>query len=148
MDGKADKTRKPRGWGCTRKWREKSAPETPCFPRSNGWLAGWLAPKLFFSRVSPSHPHLDEMAREFVKRASRVLFLLLSPPRLPRLLEQQQQQRHRLKHSSVVATKQQQSVSYLCCCVCCSALYNGGRKVLRSVSFPLCFGYTPDGLIM
>ena len=147
MDGKADKTRKPRGWGCTRKWREKSAPETPCFPRSNGWLAGWLAPKLFFSRVSPSHPHLDEMAREFVKRASRVLFLLLSPPRLPRLLEQQQQ-RHRLKHSSVVATKQQQSVSYLCCCVCCSALYNGGRKVLRSVSFPLCFGYTPDGLIM
>ena len=40
MDGKADKTRKPRGWGCTRKWREKSAPETPCFPRSNGWLAG------------------------------------------------------------------------------------------------------------
>ena len=124
---------------------EKSPPQRR--PVSHVAMAGWLAPKLFFSRVSPSHPHLDEMAREFVKRASRVLFLLLSPPRLPRLLEQQQ--RHRLKHSSVVATKQQQqSVSYLCCCVCCSALYNGGRKVLRSVSFPLCFGYTPDGLIM
>ena len=53
MDGKADKTRKPRGWGCTRKWREKSAPETPCFPRSNGWLAGWL--QSCFSPASPPH---------------------------------------------------------------------------------------------
>ena len=100
---------------------EKSPPQRR--PVSHVAMAGWLVPKLFFSRVSPSHPHLDEMAREFVKRASRVLFLLLSPPRLPRLLEQQQQ-RHRLKHSSVVATKQQQQsvsqLSLLLCVLFCS----------------------------